>query len=54
MCALDGAISMTFNKAIKYGGENKIKLYLTLSVPIRLNGRFFRLVFSNLSDPNSI
>jgi len=45
---------MTFNKAIKYGGSNKIKIYLTLSVPIRLNSRFFQLNFEGLSNSNSI
>lgn len=54
VCALDGVVKMSLNKVFKYGGQNKVKIYLTLAIPIRLNSRFFLLTFIGLQDPNSI
>lgn len=34
---------MTLKRIFKYGGENRVKLDISLSMPIRLNGIFFGL-----------
>lgn len=54
ICTLDGSISMELTKVFKYGGENKIKLYLRLSMPIRLNKRYFVVSFTNVADTSLI
>ncbi len=45
---------MALNRVFKYGGQNKIKLSITLSMAIRLNSRFFGLSFNGLTNPNAI
>lgn len=45
---------MELTKVFKYGGENKIKLYLRLSMPIRLNKRYFVVSFTNVADTSLI
>jgi hypothetical protein len=54
MCTLDGTVNMVLDRVLKYGGENKIKLYITLSMAIRLNSRFFGLSFHGITNHNSI
>lgn len=45
---------MTLNKIYKYPGQNKVKLYITLSIAIRLNPSLFSITFIGLKNPNSI
>lgn len=45
---------MKLIKTFKNGGANSVKLMLLLTVSIRLNSRFFRLTFQNMTNPNAI
>lgn len=54
ICTLDGSMSVQVQRVYKYGGENKIKLYLALSIPIKLNTRYLLVTITGLSNSNSV
>lgn len=54
VCTLDGSVKMELKRVFKYGGENKVKMFITLSMPIRLNKRYFVLNFAGIADKSLI
>lgn len=41
---------MTITQVFKYGGQNKVKVYVSLSIPIRLNMANFGLSIAGVSN----
>lgn len=41
---------MTITQVFKYGGQNKVKVYVSLSIPIRLNMANFGISIAGVSN----
>lgn len=47
---IEGTVGMTITQVFKYGGQNKVKVYVSLSIPIRLNMANFGLSIAGVSN----
>lgn len=54
ICSVDGTVLMTLDRIYKYSGQNKVILYITLSIAIRLKAENVIINIPGLTNPNSI
>jgi hypothetical protein len=54
VCSIDGTVIMTLNRIYKYSGQNKVILYITLSIAVRLKTQNVVVSIPGLQSASSI